>query len=127
MVWVGAFCCPVGDGGEGKVWCVVRDKEAEDRLARADRRAGEWLRALAEGRGVEGLQGGQLVSARIRMPRGDDPSALLVVKATDVEGDWVAFVGGTGPLSLMLKWRADAGSGGLRWRVDVPWGERGGQ
>ncbi len=104
----------------------MRDVDAEAKRAREDRRVGEWLRALGEGAGLEGLDDGALTEIRIRMPRGDDPSALLIVKATDSTGDWVAFVGGVGPSSLMRKWRADNGGPGLRWKVDVPWSQRNG-
>lgn len=102
----------------------MRDIDKEAQVEKRDRLVGEWLRAVEFGRGVGGLQDGTLTSVRIKMPRGDDPSALLILKGSDEDGDHVAFIGGTSIYTLMLKWRAQDGTGAVRWREDIPWSQR---
>lgn len=100
---------------------MMRNGQAEEREARRHRRIGEWVQAVDEGRGVEGLANGSIRWWRIRLPTEAEPMALLVVKAEDEVGEWVAFVGAPSATGALLAWRARDEVAGLRWRVDKAW------
>jgi len=103
----------------------MRNINAEDRVNRMNRRIGEFIQGLTEGRGAQGVPGGAVVRITARLPTEDSPEALLVVKATSEVGDHVAFVGGLDLTQAFLTWAAKDRGTGLKWREDVPWGERG--
>ncbi len=100
---------------------MLRDQELEEREARRDRRVGEFLSSLAQGAGTGGLEGGVLVSWRVRMPTEEDPGALLVVRADVASGPFVAFVGGYRAADVVLAWRKRSLAGRMKWREDEPW------
>lgn len=102
----------------------MRKIDAEARVNTANRRVGEFLQGLTEGRGAEGVEDGKVTRLTIRLPTEDQPEALLVVKAEGSGGAFVAFVGGLGVCQALLVWGAKDRAGGLRWREDVPWDER---
>ncbi len=103
---------------------MPRDTSAEARLATRNRRIGEWLEAVENGRGGQGIEDGVVTRVTIRLPTREDPEALLVVKVTAPDGDHIGFVGGLGVNEALLTWRARDASRGLKWRADVPWKER---
>lgn len=102
----------------------MRDVSGEARLEKKHRRCGEFLAALTEGRGAEGVPDGTLTRITIRLPSEDDPETLWVVKATGSTGDKVAFIGGLDLCQALLTWAAKSGGKGLRWRDDIPWEAR---
>lgn len=87
-------------------------------------RVGEWLEALDEGRGTEGVPAGVLTSIHVRMPTEDNPETLLVVKVEGSEGKVIGFVGAMGLAGAMLAWRAKDRTSGLKWREDLPYEQR---
>jgi len=99
----------------------VRQAENEERLNKADRRTGEWLRAIGQGRGRAGLEGAELVDIRFKLPREEDPMVLMVVRARVGVEKYVAFVGAGSVGQALLAWRKLDEGKGLKWRVDVPW------
>lgn len=103
----------------------MRDIEAEDAAARRHRRIGEFMDSLARGQGKGRLEGGDLISFRIRFSTEDEPSTLLIVRCVAAEGPRIAFVGAYQVGDALLAWRARSVSKTMRWREDVPWGERG--
>lgn len=105
----------------------MRDADLEAAEAKRQRRVGEWLEAIHEGRGCTGLRGGVLREVRFKMPAVEDPMVLMVVKATDETGDSIAFVGAPTVSAALLAWRKRDGGAGLKWREDVPWSARRGR
>lgn len=101
----------------------MRNVEREERDGIVHRRVGEWLEALNHGQGASTLAQGVVTSWRIKMGSEEDPMVLLVVKASDEGGDWIAFIGAPSPCRALLAWRAREASGGMKWRVDKPWEE----
>lgn len=99
----------------------MRKVDAEERVNKTNRRVGELLQGLTEGRGASGVVDGRVTRVTIRLPTEDQPEALLVVKASGAEGEFVAFVGGLDVSQALLVWAAKDLKGGLKWRVDVPW------
>lgn len=104
----------------------MRDSQAEAQLGKANRRVGEFIKALTEGRGATGVDEGVVTRITIRLPTRDEPEVLLVVKASGTQGDFVGFVGGLDVAQALLVWSAKDQTKGLKWRVDVPWAERSG-
>lgn len=102
----------------------MRSKDAEHRLDTRNRRVGELLDAICNGLEPKGLANGSVTRIKIKAPSRDDPEALVAVQATDGVGKHIAFVGGLDIIQALLTWRAKEAGGGLRWRPDVPWGER---
>ncbi|MCK4626632.1 MAG: hypothetical protein KAV00_15040 [Phycisphaerae bacterium] len=102
----------------------MRKADAEARVNAANRRVGEFLQALTQGRGASGILEGRVTRVTVMMPSEDRPEALLVVKATGDLGDRVAFVGGLDVVQAILVWAAKDSSKGLKWREDLPWSER---
>ena len=103
----------------------MRDAEEEQAHHKLLAKVGEWVMALGAGRGCEGAAGGVLTEFRVRMPREDEPMALLIVKVTGEDAKYIGFIGAPTAEAALLAWRARDGKGGLKWRVDLPWGERG--
>lgn len=102
----------------------MRKVDAEARVNTRNRRVGEFLQALTEQRGASGVAGGVVTKVTIRLPTEDAPEALLVIKVRSGEEDFVGFVGGLDICQAILVWAAKDQGPGLRWREDVPWGER---
>ena len=102
----------------------MRNEARERAWEKRVRRVGEWVEALSEGRGTTGLEGATLAGISVRMPTESQPETLLVIKARIGEDKYVAFCGALELAGALLAWRAKDGGKGLRWRVDVPWGER---
>ena len=121
----GAFAYQVGKASLDQGGIAVRDAEREAREARKHRRVGEWLDRLEDAYEPQGLEGGAYTEVRIRLPVGDGGDTLLILKATGPAGKYIAFVGALDPLGAMLAWRSREGGPGMKWRVEVPWGERG--
>lgn len=103
---------------------VVRDAKAEAGVDRRNSRIGAWLEAIMEGRGAEGLPEGTVTGISIRMPTEADPATLLIVRATGGTGKHIAFVGAYSVNDALLAWAAKCRKAGMKWREDVPWGER---
>lgn len=106
--------------GESK----VRNGQAEERLAKTNRRVGELFDGLAQGLVPKGLEKGQVTSVSLRLATEQHPEALCVIKATDAKGKHIAFVGGLDIVQALLTWRARETGPGLKWRDDVPWEQR---
>ena len=104
----------------------MRDKEAEAREGRLNRRVGEWLAAVSTGRGAAGLEGGRVRQITMRLPTEEDPSTLLVVKAQNEVGSYVSFVGAYNLADALLAWRARCKNDRMRWRENRPWEDRSG-
>lgn len=102
----------------------MRKLDAEERVNRRNRRTGEFIQALTEGRGAQGLQEGKVTGISVRLPTDESPEAFLVVKATGQDGDKVGFVGGLDLVQAILVWAAKDARGGLKWRKDVPYDQR---
>lgn len=102
----------------------MRQISVEEALEKKYARVGEFLQALTQGRGAEGILEGFVTGISIRLPSTDEPECLLVVKGAGVGGKYVAFVGGLDVVQAVLIWRAKAGAKGLKWREDVPWEQR---
>lgn len=100
--------------------------EVEARERKVNERIGEFLRALERGQGTQGLEDAVITRLTIRFPTEQQPEALLVVKATAGGQEFVGFIGGLDVGQAMLMWRARDGQRGVKWREDVPWGQRGG-
>lgn len=98
---------------------VDREQEWAKRLARV----GEWVEAIEDGRGAEGLEGAEVQEVRIKLNTREEGDTLIVVKATDGVRDFVAFVGALTASEALLTWRKRSMTTGLRWREDKPWGE----
>lgn len=96
----------------------------EERENRRCRRAGELLASIDDGVEVIGLDRGVLTGFRVRLPTEEEPSVLLLVRASDERGKHIAFVGAYGVVDALLAWRARRTGDGLKWREDVPWKER---
>jgi hypothetical protein len=103
---------------------MARDSDREAAWTRRLASAGEWLDNLDRGRGVSGLESGQIRDIRIRLATEDDPGVLLIVRAFDANGAWVAFVGGLDVVTALLTWRSKDSAKGLKWNVDKPWSGR---
>lgn len=104
----------------------MRDADREKAEARESVRIGEFVKAIDEGAWVSGLEEGVLTGFSVRLPTEIEPSTLLVLKA-DAEGvGFVAFVGAYSLGDALLAWRARAAAGKMKWRENVPWGERAG-
>lgn len=104
----------------------MRDGEAEEVEARRARRVGEFLAIVGTGRAAAPLEGGRVTAWRVRMPTEEEPSVLLVVRAVAGEEGHIAFIGAFSVTDALLAWRARATGSGMKWREDVPWGERSG-
>lgn len=52
-------------------------------------------------------------------PMGD--GVLLVLKATDGNGQWVAFEGGSSTLDAIYKLSVDLKADTIRWKTEKPW------
>lgn len=100
---------------------MARNQEQEQKWDRRNARAGEWLDSLLAGHGTEGLDEGEIHDIRVRFPTEGDPGVLLIVRAHNAAGRWVAFVGGPDVVTALLIWRQKDSSSGLRWNVDKPW------
>ena len=103
----------------------MRNAESEAVLGKRHARIGEFLDALGQGVGVRDLQEGRLISVRIRLPTEEEPSTLLVIRATAQRGGCVAFVGGFSVGDVVLAWRARMAGSGMKWREDKPWKPKG--
>jgi len=102
----------------------MRDAQSEEAAGRRCRRVGEWLERLGTGVAPVGLPEGRYDGFRVRLPSEEDPSTLLVVRASEKGAKWIAFVGAYTVADAFLAWRAREQAGSMRWREDVPWGER---
>lgn len=102
----------------------MRNADAEARENTRNRRVGEFIQAVTDGQGAAGLETGRVSRITMRLPSRDDPEALVVVKASGEGGDFVAFIGGLDLVQALLTWAAKDQGKGLRWRVDIPWGQR---
>ena len=100
----------------------MRQVDAEAREEQRNRRVGEFVQALTQGRGATGVPGGRVTRITMRLPTEASPETLLVVKAIGDDGDVVAFVGGLDVVQALLTWRARDRKDGLKWREDKPWG-----
>lgn len=101
----------------------MRDAVDEERLAKANRRVGEWIMAVTQGAGARSIEGGEVTSWRVKMPTEVDPMVLLIVKASGVQGDYIGFIGAPNCSGALLAWKAREAADGMKWRVDRPWGE----
>lgn len=102
----------------------MRDANREAQWAKRQQRAGEWLDSLLEGRGAGGLKECQVTEVRFKLPHGDQVETLMIVKACNGQEKWIGFCGGLDPVTALLVWRAKDAKGGLKWREDVPYGQR---
>lgn len=102
----------------------MRNADREEAWNAANRRVGEWVETLGGGRQLPGLEGGVLDSISVRVPTEDRPEAFVVLKAHVGTDKFVAFVGALTVHQAFLTWRAKVAAGGLKWREDVPYGER---
>lgn len=109
------------DRGGGR---VVRNVERERAWDKRMVRIGLWIEALAYGSGTNGLPDGKLTGLTIRLPTGDRPETLIVIRACSGGQDYVAFCGALELSDALLTWRAKDGAKGVRWRVDEPWGDQ---
>lgn len=103
----------------------MRDQELELAQAKVNERVGEWIWALGQGHGARSLPGGVVSGFRLTLPTEADPMVLLIVKASGEKGQFIAFVGAPTATAALLAWRARERAGGMKWRVDKPWGESG--
>lgn len=103
----------------------MRNKEAEAAYLRRNERVGEFLGGLEHGRGVKGLEEGEITRVTILVPSRERPEALIAVKATTAAGKWVGFVGALTVSDAILMWRVRDERIGLKWREDIPWEQRG--
>ena len=99
----------------------MRQIKDEAELQKRHERIGEFVDALGNGIGVRTLEGGRLVSVKVRLPTEEEPAALLIVEAAGTKGEFVMFVGAFGVGDALLAWRAREQSGKCRWRVSLPW------
>lgn len=104
----------------------MRDVEREKAWAGRVRRIGEWVDSLEAGSGAKALENGRVLEVRIKTNAREEGDTLIVVKATDGTGVFVAFVGARTAGEAMLAWRRRESGKGLVWREDRPWGEGGG-
>lgn len=102
----------------------MRNVDAEASDEKRYVRIGEFVDRLGGRAGVESLEGGVLKSVRVRFPTEEDPSALLIVRASAEEGERIAFIGAYGCGDAILAWRAKDKAGRMKWREDVPWEDR---
>lgn len=102
----------------------MRRVDAEKQLDARNRRIGEFLAAIGQGLGAKGILEGVVTRVTVRFPTESQPEALLVVKVTGSQGDFVGFVGGLDVVQAILVWRAKETAEGLKWREDVPWQQR---
>ena len=79
------------------------------------------MEVLVLGAGTQGLDGGELVDIKLRMPTAANPEVLLVLRAMAEGTRYVAFVGAGDPAMAVLKWRKRCRNGGLGWRPDRFW------
>lgn len=100
---------------------MMRRADAEARVDRANRRVGEFIQSLTEGRGAKGVPEGTVTRLTVRLPAVEEPEALLVVRAVGADGAVVAFVGGLDVTQAVLIWAARDAGFGLKWREDLPW------
>lgn len=103
----------------------MRNTDLEERTNRANRKVGEFVDALNYGRGAQGLASGVVTGFTVKMPREGAPETLVVVKAENEDGKFVAFTGALTLQQAILIWAAKDRGNGLKWREDVPWSERG--
>jgi len=104
---------------------MARDGDQERKYYQRLARAAEWLSGIEDGKGMDGLKTGCCTEVRIKMGASASGECLLVIKAYDETGKHIAFVGALDVIDALLTWRAKADHGGLKWREDVPWEERG--
>lgn len=102
----------------------MRDVQSEEILGLRCRRVGEWLERLSTGVAPASLPEGRYDGFRVRLPTEQDPSTLLVVRASAKGEKWIAFVGAYTVADAVLAWRARDLEGTVKWREDVPWSER---
>lgn len=102
----------------------MRDVNKEAKQGVRDRRIGEFVNSWGEESCVRGLEGGTLVDVRVRLPTEEDPSTLLVIRASGKQGKVVAFVGAFSVGDAVLAWRARCVAHTMKWRPDVPWKDR---
>ena len=98
------------------------DREAE--WLKAMQRVGEFLSLCDNAGGIKGPGDATLTGFTARLPTEEKPETLLVLKASGGEGRFVSFVGGLTLTQALLTWRAKVMGGKVRWREDVPYGER---
>ena len=103
-----------------------KDPDNGASLERRYRKVGEFIEGLAGVLAAKGVQGGALTGITVRMPTEEEPSALLVIRATGAKGKRVAFVGAYTLGDAFLAWRAQALAGSIKWREDIPWSQRSG-
>lgn len=103
----------------------MRNAKREAQESRRQERIGEFLEALEEGVGAKGLEGGAVTEVRMLLNKRDAGDTLFVVKASGAAGQFIAFVGARNVGEAVLTWRQKDTGNGLKWREDVPWGERG--
>ncbi len=102
----------------------MRDAEAEAALDKRHRRLGEFVDGMGKGVVVASLEGGALVSVKVRFPTEEEPSTLLIVRVLAEKGPLIGFVGAYGMGDALLALRARVLGKGVKWREDVPWGQR---
>jgi len=100
---------------------MARDVGREQQWMKRLAAVGEWLEAVENGHGTEGLHEASIRDIRIRLASESDPGVLIIVRAFDDRGKWVGFVGGLDACTALLTWRQKDRSGGLKWSVDKPW------
>lgn len=103
----------------------MRDAEREQGAERRARKIGDWIGAIEGGLPTAGLEGGKLTGLQVRFPTEEEPSTLLIIKASSEAGKHIAFVGAYNLGDALLAWLARAKGDRVRWREDVPWGQRG--
>lgn len=106
---------------------VVLEMRAADREAewlKSMQRVGEFL-TLWDRPGGPGLpEGTELEGLSIKFPSGDRTDTLIILKASGDVGRFVGFMGGLTLTQALLTWRAKALKDVVKWREDVPFGER---
>lgn len=103
----------------------MRDAAQEAKEERKCKRVGAFIRALREGAGVRSLPEGVLTSVKVRFPTEEEPSTLLVVRASSGEGPRIAFIGAYDVGDALLAWMKRDEGQRMRWRKDLPWEQRG--
>lgn len=102
----------------------MRAVDREAVWLKAMQRIGEFVESLGQ-LPVKGVpEDTELKGFNVRLPTEERPDALIVLKASGEGGAFVAFMGGLTLAQAILGWRAEHVAGKIRWRVDVPWGER---
>lgn len=102
----------------------MRNKDEETAEERRYAKIGEFIDAVGAGRGVGALEGARVTGITLRWPTEEEPSTLLVIRATSGTAKWVAFVGAYSAGDAVLAWRKRSLAGRMKWREDLPWERR---